>query len=700
MPPILDFGHFVIRVAERTLLVNGAPVSIGGRAFDVLLALAERTARVVSKAELLDLAWPGVVVEENNLTVQIAALRRVLGAAAIVTVTGRGYRLAAPLSGAATPEAAREATRESEPVRDGTRLERRVATIAHADVIGWGRLVARDPEHAVQAWKTARVELLERTVPQHGGHLIELTPERIQIEFASAVRGLEWALALQRQLAQRRAGRVALRMRIALCVDDVIVDEGRLIGDGVNVAAEIHQLAGHDDVLVTELVRELTQTRLPVRFEAVGERLIRQLLRPIPLYRAWPDDGDDNPADPPQRPVDARSASVAVLPFSTEGGDTDAYFGIGVTEEIITSLSMSRSLFVIAHSSTLRYRDGHAKPQTIASELGVDYLVTGSVRRAGHRLRIRVALEHADDARTIWTDIFDGTDDDVFAFQARIASSVAGAIDPHVREAEMARVRGRPTESFGAYDCLLRALAGMYRFDTPEFDAAGPMLQRALEQDRDFAQAHAQLAWWYGLRIGQGRSLVGDGTEQQAIDHALKAAALDPRDATCLTVAGHMTAWLQRRLHPGLDLLDQALAINPNSAIAWARSGVTLAYLGRGDEGLARVRNALDLSPYDHEAFTFYAACGLACIVAGRPAEAVAWLGKALRLNPRYNASRRFLIAALVMVGQFDEARALAQELLAEVPHFNLRGFGEWYPLQAPHREALLSALRRAGIPD
>ena len=696
----ITLGHVEVRPAERLLRVDGAITPLGARAFDVLLALVERRDRVVSKNELLDLAWPGLVVEENNLSVQISVLRKALGPGAIATVTGRGYRFA--LAGEARVEPLGPTTTEQ---AAPDRIVRRLAAIVQADVVGWPRLVARDALAAVTAWKVTRAELIEPSVRQSGGRLIELTPERVLCEFSSVVDALDWALGLQRQLAERRAAVPgnALRMRIGLAVDDVIVDDGKLVGDGVNLAAEVHQFSGQDEVLITQAVRDFASHKLAATFEPLGERLMRKSRRSAVLYRVEAQAQSDSVADivtvQPYQQWD-RLPSLAVLPLLAEGPEVDPYFGDGMTEEIIATLSLNRALFVIAHNSTLRYRGRAGEPGEIAAELGVRYLLTGTVRRAGKRLRIRAELTHAATHRVIWQDHYEGADDDVFAFQARIADSIAAAIDPQVQAAEIARVRGRPTESFTAYDCVLRGLAGQHQFESGGFDAAGPLFRRAIGLDADYAQAHAHLAWWYSLRIGEGLSSAQSADGRAAYDHAMRAVALDPRDAWVLSVAGHMLSFLKKRFAQAIDLFDQALALNPSCAAAWARSATTLVYLGRAEEALERVRNATRLSPFDQLTFSFYTTCGSASLVAGRNDEAVAWLGKALRLNPRYNAARRLLIAALVLAGEMAEAHELALEFLAADPTFTVSQFGAWYPLQAPHLERLLQALRQSGLPD
>jgi adenylate cyclase len=691
--------QFEIRPDERALLVNGNSVPVGARAFDVLLALAERSHRVVSKAELLDLAWPGVVVEENNLTVQISALRRVLGHESITTVTGRGYRLKT-LPGATS--VIHKLSLPAEAPISGARLQRRLAVIVQADVVGWARLVARDPTLAATTWKRIRVELIECTAPQFGGRPIELTAERLQLEFSSAVEAVVWSLELQQCLAERRQTVVpsesqSVHLRIGIAVDDVIVDDGRLVGDGVNLASDLQLSAMHDEILITQKVCDLVAHKIAVGFEPLGQRVMQRTQRPLNVVRVVP--GIAANAVAALRPPGVHLATLAVLPFVTDGPVAEAYFGEGVTEEIIATLSLNRALFVIAHGSTLRFRGRETDLSTVASELGVRYLVTGSVRRAIPQVRIRVSLIHASDQRVLWQQPFDGVMEDLFAFQSEIAANVAAAIAPQVQEEEVAHVRQRPTDSNDAYDCVLRAFHGMALLGTTEFEHAGQMLKRAITLDPGYAQAHAHLAWWCSLSEFEGRLANTSGAGQLALDHALQAVRLDGRDAWVLSIAGYMLL-LQKKYAESLELLNQALALNPSCAAAWGRSAATLSCLGRADESLEQLQRAMRLSPFDQHMFWYLTVCGGACFTAGRYSEAVGWLGKALRLNPRFNGARRYQIGALVLTGELAEARDLAQVLLTDCPDFSIQELGQRSAMQQPYLGTLLSALRHAGLPD
>ncbi len=696
----LTFNGFEIRTGERQLVIDGRPAPIGARAFDVLLALVERRDRVVSKAELLDLGWPGLVVEENNLSVQISSLRKLLGANAIVTVVGRGYRFAAAPAAPAVDAVPLPALLSSQIVR-------RLSAIVGADIVDWARELAADASAATSAWSSARRTLIESLVPGFGGRVIELSSRGVLLEFVSAVDATRWALDLQSRLAQRRsaADGVSLHMRVGIGVEDVVVDDGKLVGDAEQVPVRLLRAGRGDQIIVDNKVYALADGKLPARFIALDDAAAETgrgsggpggagvVYRVEPLLR-------EAEADDVWRPNWETCPGVAVLPFATDAGEADTYFGDGMTEEIVTSLSVNRSLLVIARSSTLRYRHTTRPPATIAAELGVRYLLVGTVRRMDRRLRIGAELIDADGSRVIWAERFDGFDEDLFTFQNRIASSIAAAIDPRVQEAEMARVAGRPTQSLTAYDCVLRGLSVLNTFRGTDFALAGELFARAIALDPRYAQAHAHLAWWHNLRVGEGRSPAMDEDAREAERLSQRAVALDPRDAWALSVAGHIQSFVRKRFQVAMDMFEQALTINPSCAIAWSRSATTLAYLGRGEEALQRARNAMRLSPFDPNLYAFCTTNGTAAFVTGRYDEAVGWLEKALRINPGYHAARRILVAALALAGDLNNARAQAQEFQALEPAFRVSNFATWYPLCEPHLSRMLEGMRAAGLPE
>jgi len=302
--------------------------------------------------------------------------------------------------------------------------------------------------------------------------------------------------------------------------------------------------------------------------------------------------------------------------------------------------------------------------------------------------------------RIIWSDKFQGADNDIFDFQSEIASNIAGAIDPSVTEAELERLARVPTNSLTAYDCVLRGLALQVTFDETDFASAGEFFRRATELDPQYAQAHAHLAWWYNLRVGEGRSSSMDADRQASEELSLRGVALDPRDALVWAIAAHVQGFIKHRLTVAMDMFEQALTINPCCAFAWARSATTANFLGRGEEAQQRVRNAIRLSPFDKQAFTFLTTNATASFVLGRYEEAIQLYEKARRANPRYKASWRMLIATLALVGRVEEARTEAAAFMQYDTAFRVSDFSTWYPMQEPQMSTVLRGMRLAGLPE
>lgn len=582
-------------------------------------------------------------------------------------------------------------------------ITRRLAAVAFADVAGWSRLIEKDDAATLRAWKALRANLIEPKIREYSGRLLEVAGDAVLVEFPSVVAAVTWALDTQRALSHPEPEQAAeLTLRIGINVEDVIVDEDKLIGDGVNIAARIHQFASPGEIIVTGAVRDYVWNKLPVAFEDLGEREMKNISRPIRVYRV---EARESRAGIPVRYQPhlswTRRPAVAVLPFRNLGDPEEVYFGEGITEDIISGLSRSHALYVIARNSTLRYRDRLMDPRDIAAELGVRYILDGSVRRQASRLRISSELIDAVGNRTVWAEKFDGTDSEIFEFQDRIASSIVGALEPKVYQVETARALEKPTESLDAYECVLRALALLHTFADKDLADARTYLERAVALDAGYALAHAYLAWWFNLWIGEGRSTDPAGDIEKAGRAAAKAVELDPNDAFCLAVAGHIKAYLGKDLETAADMFDRALRLNENCAFAWGVSASTYCFLGRPDEALERLRNAWRLSPFDPMSYFFCTVAGIAELVAGRYDQAVGWLRKAQRLNARFVPCHRTLTSALALSGDVEGAQAAALDLLAIEPRFRVSVFTSWYPLRRPDDlERFGAGLRLAGLPE
>ena len=593
---------------------------------------------------------------------------------------------------------------QGEQVLSPSAIDRRLVAVAFADVAGYSRLMALNDVETVRRWKALRTEVIEPHMNRHQGRISDLAGDGLLAEFTSVVSAVRWACDVQRALQRinNEHDPFALHLRIGINVEDVIDDNGMLSGDGVNIASRIHQAAEPGQIVVTGVVRDFVANRLSVVFHDLGSPPLKNINRPIRVFTVeWVEEGKSASTLQPYLQWSSRP-TVAVLPFRTIGGsEEDSYFGDGITDEIITGLSHSRGMYVIARSSTLRYRDRTKELRQIASELDVRYILDGSVHRQQTRLRIKCELLDMVANRLIWSERFDGSTDALFDFQDSITTSVLGRLEPRVRAVEAAQVRDHPTESLDAYHCVLKALALLYLFTPESYQAAGKLLERAIAMDSSYPQAYAYLAWWLNFRIGEGWSENPEADRARALVVSQRAIELDSEDPFVLAVGGHILSFIGKRPAEAIDLFDQALALNQNSAFAWGLSALTLAYLGRPDEAVGRLQNVWRLNPFDPLNFYFWIVAGIAEFVAGRYDEAIAWMRKCKRANPRFIACLRMLAASLALSGNEIDARVVAQELMMIEPSFRVSTFISWYPLQrAEDLTRLEAGLRAAGLPD
>jgi adenylate cyclase len=583
-------------------------------------------------------------------------------------------------------------------------LTRRLAAVAFADVAGYSRLVAANDAETVRRWHSIRADILEPHAAQNGGRVAQNAGDALLIEFSSAVSAVRWGVDVQRsvQSSQRPDDPLAIKLRIGINVEDLIDEDGILQGDGVNIAARIQQVAEPGQVVITGNVRDYIVRRLPVKCHDLGSPPLKNIDHRVRVYAVeWSEAGADEPITHPYLSWSTRP-SVAVLPFRTIGGsEEDRYFGEGITEDIITGLAQSRMFYVISRTSALRYRDQTDSVRRVGGELGVRYILNGSVRRRGSTLRITAELIDVNQDRPIWSERYDGAGEDIFEFQDRIVGSILGSLEPRVQAAEVARVREHPTGSLDAYDLVLKALSIMYNFTEESYRETEALLTRAIQLDPNYGRARAYLAWRINFWVGEGLSSDPAADRARGFEEARRAIVLDPEDAFALSVAGHLISFLDGKPAEAMHLFESALALNENSAFTWAMSALTMAYQGNAEAALDRLRNAWRLSPFDPLNFYFWIIAGIGEFIAGRYVEAVGWLRKSRQANGRFIACQRMLTAALSLAGDHNGAREIARELLALDPGFQVSTFTAWYPLQRREDlERLRSALLAAGLPE
>ena len=383
------------------------------------------------------------------------------------------------------------------------RVERRLAAVLAGDVAGYSRLMGADEEGTLKRLNAHRREFLEPKIAEHRGRIVKRTGDGILIEFASAVDAGRCAVEIQRGMDQRNrlvAPDQRIDLRIGIHVGDIIIEEGDIFGDGVNVAARLEGIAEPGGICISDDAYRQVRDKLDTAFEDTGEQQLKNISRPVRVYRV-----KFTESDSPQRTAPAlalpNKPSIAALPFQNMSGDPEQdYFCDGIVEDIITALSRFRQLFVIARNSSFTYKDRAADVKEVGRELGVRYVLEGSVRRASDRVRITAQLIDAKTGGHLWAERFDGTPEDMFDLQDQVAARVVGAIIPKLEQVEFNRTKSKPTESLDAYDCYLRAMTYFNQWTNESIDEALKLLNKAIELDPEFASAHGLAAWCYTRR--------------------------------------------------------------------------------------------------------------------------------------------------------------------------------------------------------
>jgi TolB-like protein/class 3 adenylate cyclase/Tfp pilus assembly protein PilF len=583
-------------------------------------------------------------------------------------------------------------------------MERRLAAVLMADVVGYSRLIEADEAGTLAILKERRTSILDPTVRAHGGRIVKVMGDGVLVEFASAVNAVAGAVDLLRKMMAANADLPDARrivLRIGINLGDVIGEGGDIYGEGVNIAARLESLAEPGGICISSKVHEEVRGKLSATFEDMGEQTVKNVARPVRAYR-WRAEGARDGApqlDPalalPDKP------SIAVLPFQNMSGDAEQdYFADGMVEEIITALSRIRWLFVIARNSTFAYKGQAVDVKRIGRELGVRYVLEGSVRRSAGKLRIAGQLIDASSGAHLWADRFDGTLEDIFDLQDQLTANVVGAIAPKLEQAEIERVKRKPTESLDAYDCFLRGLAGLHQWSRDGNEEALSHFYRAIELDPNFAAAHGLAARAYVQRNSGG--WVRDRGQEivEATRLARRAVELGQDDALALCTAGFALADICGEADDGDAFIDRAIALNPNLAWGWVFSGWVKASIGEPDIALERLARAIRLSPNDPQAFSAQAAMAFAHFVAGRYGEALSCAEAAARNRPSYLLATVTAAACAALAGRTTEAQKAVARLRLIDPDFRI---SKVHALQYMRPEDLArwaDGLRRAGVPE
>ncbi len=487
-------------------------------------------------------------------------------------------------------------------------MERRLAAILVADVVGYSRLITADEEGTLAAFQALRLDLIDPKIVAHKGRIVKAMGDGLLVEFASVVDAVRGAVEVQQALTERNDGVPEDRrivFRIGVNLGDVVIEGDDIHGDGVNVAARLEAFAEPGGICVSNAVHDQVRDRIDVPFEDMGEQTFKNIDRPVRVWQ-WSVDStvavsksETEPLPIPDKP------SIAVLPFDNMSGDAEQeYFADGITEDIITALARCRWLRVVARNSTFAYKGKSADVRRIADELSVRYILEGSVRRSGDRVRVTAQLIDGRDGKHLWAERYDRDLKEIFALQDEITAVIVGTIEPELEMLEGSMFRGRSAVDLNAWDCYQRGLWHLYRFTTEELETAKTLFERAIALDQNFAQAYARLAYvhiqlgWYGTN-GNRVERLKDATS--LANHAIELDGRDPGARISLGRALTLSGAIER----GVEELRTAVELDPSLAQAHFALGLALCCLERHDEVLLEINEALRLSPRDPHLWTF-----------------------------------------------------------------------------------------------
>jgi adenylate cyclase len=580
---------------------------------------------------------------------------------------------------------------------------RRLAAILAADVVGYSRLMGADEEGTLAALKALRRELADPKIKQHHGRIVKTTGDGLLIEFVSVVDAVRCAVEVQREMARRNADmssdrRIEFRMGINL--GDIIKEGRDIFGDGVNVAARLEGLAKPGGICVSRVVRDQVRDKLDLAFEDMGEQQVKNITRPVQVHQILL---GETPGSP--EPVEGTLAketlalpdkpSIAVLPFQNMSGDPEQeYFADGMVEEITTALARIRWLFVIARNSSFTYKAHAIDVKQVGRELGVHYVLEGSVRKAGSRVRITAQLIEALNGAHLWADRFDGSLEDVFDLQDKVAANVAGVIEPALQAAEVRRSVARPTNDLTAYDLYLRAISPLRLGEREKelYLRALALLGQAIERDPGYGPALAAAAFCHHVLHNAGWTNDAGVNRREGIDLAGRALKAAGSDAEVLGQVARVLGYFGEDLAAAIALMDRALELNPSFALGWQWSGWLRLWAGNPDVAIGHFETSMRLNPLQGRA-DYYLGIGMGHFFARRLEDAAATLLLSLQEGRGWVPTYRFLASCYAHLGRLDEARATVAQLRTLTTEV-VPGATHWR--NPEHRKLFLTGLRLA----
>ncbi len=585
------------------------------------------------------------------------------------------------------------------------RVQRRLAAILAADVVGYSRLIRADEEGTLAALKTLREDIINPKITEHHGRIVKLMGDGMLAEFPSVVDAVRTAAEVQRAVAERnedRSEEQRIDFRVGINLGDVVIDGDDIQGDGVNVASRLEGLAEPGGMCISAAVYDQVRDRIELAFEDMGEQVVKNIDRPVHAWR-WTTDASvtakvpamaDEPLPLPDKP------SIAVLPFDNMSGDPEQeFFADGMAEDIITALSRMPWFFVIARNSSFTYKGKAVDVKKVARELGVQYVLEGSVRKGGSRLRITAQLIDALTGKHVWAERYDREIADIFAVQDEVTEAIVGAVAPEFLSVEAKRAQRKDPDRLDAWECVVRGRAHLWKMGREDVAEARRLFERAIQLAPSGEFGMSDLAFALFLEFYYRWSDSPERSSDEIMRVAEKAVAVDDHDAWAHTMLGLVNAFA-RRWDEALPAVERAIELNPNFAPALGVRGLVLAMLGEVDEAIESIDKADRLSPRDGFMAFWIMGRVWANFVDGRYEEAVKTAQQAIRLAPNNPTYRRQLAASYAMMDRIDEAQAAIQEYLRLEPNHTVAD-SKKVPTKIPeHLERFLDGLRKAGLPE
>lgn len=585
----------------------------------------------------------------------------------------------------------------------GERVERRLVAILAADVEGYSRLMGTD-EISTLRGLTQRRTILDGLIAAHRGRIANTAGDSVLAEFGSAVDAVQCAVEAQAALAEANAALSPdqqINFRIGVHVGDVMVKGGDLFGDGVNIAARLQTLASAGGTCISGVAHDQVRKILPFAFSDLGAQQVKNIEEPVRAFAVTTGASPVSASSKASVPPLPDKPSIAVLPFQNMSGDSEQeYFADGVVEDIITALSRFKSLLVIARNSSFTYKGKVVDIKQVGRELGVRYVLEGSVRKAGGRVRITGQLIEVATGMHLWADHFDGTLNDVFELQDKVTSSVVGAIAPSVTRAEMERAKRKPPDNLNAYDCFLRGQSAMWRNTKDGTDEAINFYEQAVALDSQFAAAYAAVASGLNQRTYQQWSAAPASDMSRAMECARRALSLNPEDHTTLARIAWVFSLVGGELERADSLFAEAARLNPNGMETFTWGGFNKLFLGNHQSALDYFHRAIRLSPADPRLYFALGGVALALLLLGDYEGGRKYALEALRDHPNYLGGLRAAMACCAFEGDMMAAHEFYRRFAALAPLERVSHLRKRVTYREKDYLKLEEGYRLAGMPE